>query len=107
MRPDTSQFAFELSPEMAKEINLLRSQLESSSSLAEALNRLILRGLAGTWEQTHEVYRIAYEQAKASGAEPDRIKAHRARILACDDALTRLAQLSKRKTVLRREEHAA
>ncbi len=107
MRPDDSQFDFELSAEMATEINLLRRQLGNSSSLAEAINRLILRGLAGTWEQTHEVCTIAYERAKAAGEEPDRIKACRARIVACDDALQRLARLSQRRAVLHKQDHVA
>lgn len=107
MPRDATQFEFELSPEIANEINLLRCQWDNATSLAEAVNRLILRGLAGAWQQTNEVSRIAYERARLRGEESERMKVHRAKISTCDDALSRLAKLASRKAVLHKRKDAA
>ena len=104
MHRDTAQFEFRLSPEMANEIDLLRRQLGNAHSLTEAVNRLILRGLAGAWEQTNEVCKIAYERAKSMARNRSASKRIGPELSTCDDALSRVAKLASQNAVWRKEE---
>ena len=87
-------FELRISPELASEIDLIRCNQDNLPNFQHAMARMMLRGLAATWEQRREACIVGSEKERLSKQADNDDSGHQAKIQECDDALSRLAKLS-------------